>query len=972
MLKKVLSFLGGVSLLCTSATAATTITPEQPEFKNGCYQISNVAELYGFAAIVNGDINFPYDATACGKLTKDIVVNQNVLKSDGSLNVADTANFAIWTPIKNFRGTFDGQGFMISGLYFNDGTRSSVGLFGSVVSEAGGSAAIIKNVAVSHSYLKGAVSVGAIVGWLKGGTLVTVSNTLNNSRIEAASSVAGGLVGLAAGYTRLEQCVNWGYVGGKKQIGGIVGLMTGNDVAIINAYSEGVVESTSETANVTFAGGIVGQAGGNVALKNVYNRGDVVGDNGKGGIAGSLSGSAVVLVNAYNAGQVGREENFKYANVYYEISDGYGDAYGVGLPKTMMQDGTLAYLLHNYHYDGLDATVWGQDVESSLYPDFSGEISGATGLDLGSVILHTGVDDETLNLTYAPGYAFYLPALSYDGYAFQGWYANDEFSGEPVKAILSISSDQQEFWAKFSKVYTISYVTGSGVTHFGEEILSYVEGVGVTLPKQVTKDGFVFNGWYADENLTGKRQIEIGSEASGDKTLYAKWLEKKAPAKGADGCYVITDASELYGFAAIVNGTDGFTKKNSSCANLGNDIVVNENVLKPDGSVNEKDSADFMRWTPMNDFSGTFDGMGHTISGLYYNVENGMDLERTGVGLFGSVRDGTSEAPVVIQNVGVEASYFGGVFNVGALIGYAPSKTNSNYAYFMILNSYSTSTIRAYQYGGSLVGKFDSYVFGAFVNCYSVGIVAAADSEMPYREIGALVAGNPRDIAIVNTYYLGILWDEQRYGTPASRTQFENGTVAYALHKGEEGSIWGQDVGTDPLPNFSGVVKNYLSPSSSSVVSSSSSNETGSSSSKETLSSSSKDIASSSSNVVSSSSASEPKSSDSVSSSSSSKEASSSSKRGFIPVDFEVSCKGKNCKTALPVTMKPRGVRIAVVGRNLQLSGVELGRPYTLFDMQGRIILSGRVGSPGFTISVPRAGNYLLQVGYQTARISVK
>jgi hypothetical protein len=51
---------------------------------------------------------------------------------------------------------------------------------------------------------------------------------------------------------------------------------------------------------------------------------------------------------------------------------------------------------------------------------------------------------------------------------------------------------------------------------------------------------------------------------------------------------------------------------------------------------------------------------------------------------------------------------------------------------------------------------------------------------------------------------------------------------------------------------------------------------------------------------------------------------------------------------------------------------VEIGAPYTLFDMQGRIILSGHAGLPGFTISVPRAGNYLLQVGYQTTRISVK
>ena len=398
-----------------------------------------------------------------------------------------------------------------------------------------------------------------------------------------------------------------------------------------------------------------------------------------------------------------------------------------------------------------------------------------------------------------------------------------------------------------------------------------------------------------------------------------------------------------------MNGTDGYAKRSSSCASLGNDIVVNENVLKQNGSVNEKDSADFMKWTPINDFSGTFDGKGHTISGLYYNVKSGMDLERTGVGLFGTVRDGTLEDPVIIQNVGVEASYFGGVFNVGALIGYAPSGTSSNYASFMILNSYSTSTIRAYQYGGGLVGKFDSYVFGAFVNCYSVGVVEAADSEMPYREIGALIAGNPRDIAVVNSYYLGILWDEQRYGTPASKTQFENGTVAYALHNAEEGSIWGQYVGTDPLPNFSGVVKNYLSPSSSSVASSSSNSVASSSSAK---SSSSARSSSSRENSVSSSSA--------KSSSSSAKVKSSSSKGGwFFPI-------------ALRDAPQALQFHVSVDGLNVLLTGAKVGSPYALFDMQGRTILSGRVGFSDFTISVPYAGNYLLQVGYQTTRISVK
>lgn len=970
-----LCLIGILAFFAIFANAAETITPQRPVTINGCYIIKTKEELYGFAEVVNGTATKAANPAACARLDGDIVVNEGVLTEDGYLNEADTAKFAVWTPMKDYRGTFHGQGNFIFGLYYNDETQSKVGLFANVSSSGGNSPVLIEEVGVAYSFFRGAALVGAIVGSVEASNPVTIRNVRNHSRIESKSAMAGGIVGYANGNIQLERAVNSGYVGADYMAGGVVGYVAGSPAKITNSYNIGVAESLNEEIKASYAGGIMGQAVGSFELMNLYNLGYVVGNDVIGGIAGNIGAVSVVLVNAYNAGPVlslkvdteysgailgrsqGAAENFKYANIYYETTDGYEDEYGVGLPKTKMQDGTLAYLLRNYHYEGLDASVWGQNANPG-YPDFTRKISEDTNPELGSVTLHTGMDNEELSLSYAPGYVFKLPVLSYEGYAFQGWYDNAELNGEPVSAFISTAPDQREFWAKFSKVYTISYVTGSGVTRIGEEILSYVEGVGVTLPKQVSKEGFVFNGWYGNENLTGQRLIEIGPEASGDKTVYAKWLQKKAPAKDGEGCYVITNASELYGFAAIVNGTDGFAKDNSPCANLGNDIEVNENVLKQDGSINEKDSADFMRWTPMNDFKGTFDGKGHTISGLYYNVKSGMNLEKTGVGLFGTVRGGTSGNPVVVKNVGVEASYLRGVYNVGALIGFARRVEDYNYTNVLILNSYSTSAIRAYQYGGGLVGRFDTYVFGAFVNCYSVGVVEAADSEIPYREIGALIAGNPRDIAVVNTYYLGILGAAEQHGTSASRTQFENGTVAYALHNGEEGSIWGQDVGTDPLPNFNGVVKNYTAPSSSSVASSSSNSVVSSSSAK---SSSSVRSSSSRENSVSSSSAKSSSSSAKAKSSSSGARVKSSSSKGswFFPI-------------ALPHEPQVPQFHVLVDGLKVLLTSAKVGSPYALFDLQGRVILSGRVDTPDFTISVPYAGNYLLRIGYQTTHISVK
>ncbi len=100
----------------------------------------------------------------------------------------------------------------------------------------------------------------------------------------------------------------------------------------------------------------------------------------------------------------------------------------------------------------------------------------------------------------------------------------------------------------------------------------------------------------------------------GGKSFAAYSGTPKTPSK-VDGCYQIGSAEELYGFAEMVNDTtSGFTQDSNTCVKLTADIVVNEKVLIGD-SLNKNDS--LIPWTPINVFYGTFDGQGHTISGLY-------------------------------------------------------------------------------------------------------------------------------------------------------------------------------------------------------------------------------------------------------------------------------------------------------------------------------------------------------------------
>ena len=142
------------------------------------------------------------------------------------------------------------------------------------------------------------------------------------------------------------------------------------------------------------------------------------------------------------------------------------------------------------------------------------------------------------------------------------------------------------------------------------------------------------------------------------------------------------------------------------------------------------------------------------------------------------------------------------------------------------------------------------------------------------------------------------------------------------------------------------------SSSSGSVVSSSSSESASSSSQQEIASSSS----TSRNDEVSSNSRSDKSSSSSAakSSSSSKKKSSSSTKTD-----------------AIVASVVPQ-FSVMVNGHSLQISAARIGATYALFDMQGKVLLQGRVQSANFEIPVACSGNYLIRIGNNVQRIAVK
>ena len=828
MFNKKLVSLVAVAMLTVSAHAVRTIASEEPDFVDGCYQISTAEQLYGFAEIVNGTSGnlTSYaglrDSIACGKLTADIVVNENVLDADGNLNVADTAEFVPWVKIREFLGSFDGQGHAISGLYFNSTDYDQVGLFSSVGSyseTASSMEASIKNVRLVDTYFHASYNVAGIIGVVD-----------------------------PYGKASIDRCSVDGVIEGEAQVGGLVGWGI-NSLSITNSFN------AARVSGEDYVGGIVSLLK-DASIANVYNVGSISGDNYVGGIVGIAYGVSVRLVNGFSAGPVNATSDKSIgvgaviggANKYVIERGTFDNMFflapgvdSVGIPVTgeELGNGTVVTLLRDYSYGGIDGLVWGQDMESDPLPNFSGVVIGGEPLPKITLSLDTG-SGEPWTKEILAGYKFRIPDIERENYKLLAWHTVENFESEPVTHVPATQTTDVKYWGHYERVYRVTFETNGGkVDSLGVD--SYVHTIGAKLPRAVSRTGYVFAGWYAEEDFSGNAVDSITGAEEGDKVFYAKWFQAKVPEMDEDDCYVISNAEELYGFAAIVNGTYGLRREADACAVLSQDIVVNRNVLDDEGNLNKAGMTGFIPWNPIDSFEGTFDGQMHTISGLYYNAPKDHGI-RDDVGFFGVV-GGEKNAPAVIQNLGIVDSYFatdarsaGGVvariqktlsfwtnyyaeirnvystatletsdstFSVAGVVGHVDRGAN-----LYIENCYNQGAIRGYRnYISGVVGYASLSGKVVMANCYNAKPVDYVVGSSGVSQLIAYSSMLQNVAEIINSVYI----DSSKWefgGTLAPKERFADGTVAEMLREGENGDIWGQDVGVDPFPQFSGEIRN--------------------------------------------------------------------------------------------------------------------------------------------------------------------
>lgn len=237
----------------TSWDGTSKTEPEKDA--DGVYLIKTGNEMAWFADTVNTT-----NQSISGKLQADI----NLAKHP-------------WTPIgsnsKRFKGSFDGNGYKITGLSINEST-TYVGLFGYA---AGG--AKLENIDVSgtvcSNYSGGSTCATAgILAYAYGTTSnkVQITNCINRADVSQTKlkNYLGGIVGYGQ-CVKITGCINTGDLSGANYIGGIIGK-TYNGALIQGVYNTGNV-----TGKSSFVAGIAGhwESAKGDYLKDAYNIGTV-------------------------------------------------------------------------------------------------------------------------------------------------------------------------------------------------------------------------------------------------------------------------------------------------------------------------------------------------------------------------------------------------------------------------------------------------------------------------------------------------------------------------------------------------------------------------------------------------------------------------------------------------------------------------------------------------------------------------
>ncbi len=732
-------------------------------------------------------------------------IDMSELKQASGMWNTSTGFVPIGDSSTKFTGTFDGLGHTITGLYINRPATNYGGLFGYTQSSS-----VIQNVGLLNANITGQDYVGGLVGYNDFGT---ISNSYNTGIVTGMSNV-GGIVG----YNQVGSISNsysTGAVKGMNNVGGLVGY---NFFGRINNTYYDIENVLINGAHYVTIGGLYASqyqnwVDGGYAALDVANYGASLPYNSDGsyytvtttqGLKDMLAflnmGYTFKLGNNIDLNGLpdwhlpvfnGTFDGAGYTLSNLTVNQPFNDIIGfigrndsgtlinVGLVNVSITGNDNVGGLVGYNFGGTISNSYstGKVNGSSSVGGLIGYLSGAI-----SNSYNTGTVNGTNNVGGLVGFNV--------GFAISNSYNTGTVTGSGI--YIGGLVGRNGFHGKINDAYNTGAVIGTndagGLVGFNSGAISNSYNTGaVTGTSSIgglvgynTNRGTVTNSFWDKTTAGVSNGIGLSEDTSGPSNTGATGMTtadfmNKAnftSATAANG-----NVNPSWDFDTNWWMSEGNTRpflRSEWSTNITNAHQLQLMALNLGASYTLASNIDMSElkrssgmwntstgFVPLGDsttaFTGTFDGLGHTIAGLYVN-RPATDY----VGFFGYTQNSS-----VIQNVGLIDVDVTGQNYVGGLVGANDSNgaVSNSYstgnvtgdsfigglvgvsAHGTINNSYSTSTVT----GNLMVGGLVGYNYGGSIsNSYSTGVV---NSSGDY--VGSLVGVNKYNGTISNSYSTG-------------------------------------------------------------------------------------------------------------------------------------------------------------------------------------------------------------------------
>ena len=167
-----------------------------------------------------------------------------------------------------------------------------------------------------------------------------------------------------------------------------------------------------------------------------------------------------------------------------------------------------------------------------------GDFSGATTLN-GMLVITFDPDNGDQSITQKVNWSkdgatltAPDPVPTKEGHSIEGWYYDNNgtetkwnFDTNTVKCTMTLKAKWE------LSTYSVTLQTDGGTIASGKEVTGYTYGTGAVLPAadDITREGYRFDGWYADSSFSSSPITEISATETGNKTFYAKWTKNTTP-----------------------------------------------------------------------------------------------------------------------------------------------------------------------------------------------------------------------------------------------------------------------------------------------------------------------------------------------------------------------------------------------------------------------------------------------------------